>query len=103
MKYTNPNLEKEKSDDPKALHHKVGVMHGVFLCFRRFYASLVGTQQVLWRASSYMEVDEAMGGAMQKGVKCDLEMLKLCTPMLRMCDEIFTKWSVDESSRKTDE
>ena len=42
-----------------------------------------------------MEVDEAMGGAMQKGVKCDLEMLKLCTPLLRMCDEVFSKWCVD--------
>ena len=60
---------------------------------------MVCTQQVLWRASSYMEVDEAMGGAMQKGVKCDLEMLKLCTPVLRMCDGIFTKWSVDRSSQ----
>ena len=49
-------------------------------------------QEVQWRASSYMEVDEAMGGAMQKGVKCDLEMLKLCTPLLRMCDDVFSKW-----------
>ena len=47
-----------------------------------------------------MEVDEAMGGAMQKGVKCDLEMLKLCTPVLRMCDEIFSKWYIDRGAQK---
>ena len=39
-----------------------------------------------------MEIDDAMGGAMQKGVTCDLKMLDLCKPMLQMCDKAFSKW-----------
>jgi len=49
-------------------------------------------QQIVWRASSYMEVDEAMGGGMQKQLKPDLELLETCRPIIERADEIFSKW-----------
>eukprot|EP00750_Incisomonas_marina_P010530 INCI16283.1.p1 GENE.INCI16283.1~~INCI16283.1.p1 ORF type:complete len:427 (-),score=81.37 INCI16283.1:237-1517(-) len=49
-------------------------------------------QQIEWRASSYMEVDEAMGGGMQKTIQPDLELLETCRPIIERCDEIFKQW-----------
>lgn len=53
-------------------------------------------QQIEWRASSYMEVDEAMGGGMQKAIQPDLELLETCRPIIDRCDDIFKKWYVNE-------
>ena len=53
-------------------------------------------QQIEWRASSYMEVDEAMGGGMQKTIQPDLELLETCRPIIERCDEIFKQWYVHE-------
>lgn len=45
-----------------------------------------------WKVSSYMEVDARMGGAMQKSVTCDLDLLELCRPLLRQCNDHFRAW-----------
>ena len=49
-------------------------------------------EQIQWRASSYMEVDEAMGGGMQKAVQPDLQLLETCRPIIAQCDEVFKRW-----------
>jgi hypothetical protein len=49
-------------------------------------------QQIAWLASSYMEVDESMGGAMQKEVQPDLELLATCQPIITACDDVFKAW-----------
>ena len=53
---------------------------------------LTAGQQIEWRASSYMEIDAAMGGSSQKNITPDLELLRICQPILQHCDRIFTRW-----------
>lgn len=44
------------------------------------------------QVSSYMEVNEAMGGAMQKNVRCNLKLLQVCASLLAECNRVFAAW-----------
>ena len=52
--------------------------------FKEATEELSQGQQIEWRASSYMEVDEAMGGGMQKSIVPDLELLETCRPIIKV-------------------
>eukprot|EP00616_Rhizochromulina_sp_CCMP1243_P016674 CAMPEP_0118976158 /NCGR_PEP_ID=MMETSP1173-20130426/17895_1 /TAXON_ID=1034831 /ORGANISM="Rhizochromulina marina cf, Strain CCMP1243" /LENGTH=371 /DNA_ID=CAMNT_0006926155 /DNA_START=58 /DNA_END=1173 /DNA_ORIENTATION=- len=49
-------------------------------------------ERIDWKVSSYMEVDEAMGGAMQRNVTVNPGLLEVCTPLLEQCNRHFSTW-----------
>ena len=49
-------------------------------------------EKVQWKVSSYMEVDDSMGGTMQKAVNPDAALLTHCGGMLEQCNVAFAKW-----------
>lgn len=48
-----------------------------------------------WKSSCWMEVDEHMGGGMQKKIKPDPAMLEVTQKLLSTCDKVFRKWYED--------